>query len=166
MSAGRCARAGHPHARLVPPTPARGNPGRIWSRTAGRMSAGALGALCKRPGRVAAGMRRVRPERPQGPGRRLQPAPWRAPAFPPSARAAISAPRPPLALARPARPSPWPAGARAAGLLPSRAVAAAAAAAACNCWTRVGVRGKRQDEVRRTPLRAHHSRVEEAIHPV
>ncbi|VCW78947.1 unnamed protein product, partial [Gulo gulo] len=43
---------------------------------------------------------------------------------------------------------------------------AAAAAAACNCWTRVGVRGKRQDEVRRAPLRAHHSRVEEAIHPV
>lgn len=45
-------------------------------------------------------------------------------------------------------------------------VGVAVAAAASNCWTRVGVRGRRQDEVRRAPLRAHHSWVEEAIHPV
>lgn len=43
---------------------------------------------------------------------------------------------------------------------------AVAAAAASSCRSRVGVRGTRQDEVRRAPLRAHHSRVEEAVHPV
>lgn len=121
LSAGRSARTG---LRLVPPTPARGN----LCRTAGRMSAEAPGALSRLPGRAAPGARRVRPERPQGPGRRLHPAPWRAPAFPPSARVAISAPRPPPTAARHARPSPWPAVARAAGLLPLCAAAAAAEA--------------------------------------
>lgn len=108
-------RHGGPRRGLRPP----GSAGPRRARPAARES----------PGRVRSGGQAGRPQSrgcgdaaraqgfPRAGGRRLRPAPWRAPAFPP-ARAAASAPRPP------------PAGARDRHLLPSRAAAAAATAAA------------------------------------